>query len=251
MTIKSLEELNREFLLERPGAVTRSTKPDRKAVAEKPDKIFKPKKPDWTLTPDKPKKPDWTLTPDKPKKKSTSSATIKARPEKRKIRGALSTMYWILFYVAILLALFAVLTGSSYSFYTVETLGATDEIPKGSLLLVHSTEPRNLKTGDNITYMRNRSTTVIHEIGNIYEDYPESGSRGFGTKNANDTDGGTEILLEENVVGKVVYTIPVIGTAVSWLSENITIVFIVFGLLIVIFLTFRVKQSNKTVALNN
>ena len=275
MTFKSLEELNREFMSQE---MNRSKTPDREPISEKYDKTSEPEKQITKPAPGKQNKkpapgkhatkpvPEKNISkpapgkqgkkpvpenqgkkpePEKMARATAPAETNKARPPRKKVRSALSVTYWILFYTAILLVLFAILTGSSYSFFTVTSGGATDEIPQGTFLLVHRTDPQELKVGDLITYMRNRSTAEVHEISEIYDNYLDSGSRGFGSKSSIGTTRESDVLISENIIGKVMYVIPVIGTTISWLNDNITVVFIVFGLHIVLFLAIMTKKSKK------
>ena len=256
MTIKTLEELNREFIAENLNRKSLPAESFNIGVDEEDDffssdsstRMLSGAQSRQDASPQRRRqsnsKRESKKTSLERKDLNISTETVKARPKKKKVRGALSISYWILFYVAILLVLFAVLTGSGYSFFNVTSAGATDEIPKGSFLLVHQTDPQDLMIGDNVTYRRDRNVTLIYEIGVIYEDYPDRGSRGFGLKDADDVNGSNKILFEENIIGKVIYTIPVIGTVISMLSDNIIIVIISVVLFIAIFLAFRKKQKD-------
>ena len=121
-----------------------------------------------------------------PSRKITPAQPAAALPRREKPRGALSSITGILFYLAILLLLFSLLTSSRYSFYTVITPGLRDDLPTGSLILLEHTD--------------------------------------------------REIANEENVAGTVVFSIPVVGAVMSWLVEYIYIVFIIFGLCLVLYL---------------
>ena len=161
---------------------------------------------------------------------------LQSKDEKRGIFTIISDS---LFYMAILMILFYALTTGTdgtpkvimgYSYFTVLTSSMQDEIPKGSFILVKQTDPQSLQEGDNITYMRDRSTSVTHKIVEIHENYQNSGARGFRTKGVNNINQDREIVYESNVVGRVILTVPALGAAISYLGANIYIVFIIFGL---------------------
>ena len=208
MAVKSLEDLNREFMLE---CILR--------YQSEPDKPLKLKeKKQSKVTDASPKKPKFVLISD------------------------------ILFYLAILVILISALPSSNggaprpimgYSYFTVLTSSMQGEIPKGSFILVRQTDPQKLKTGDNITYMLNWNTSVTHKIVSIYENYKNSGARGFQTKGINNASPDDEIVYEKNVVGKVALVLPVVGAVISFLGANIYIVFIFFGLCVIFSFVFR------------
>ena|GEM_PF-5209383 len=165
------------------------------------------------------------------------------QPKKtKKKKGLLGIISDILFYSAIITILFSILTSGpkdgapktimGFSYFTVLTSSMQDEIPRGSFILVDHTDPRELKIGDDITYMRDAETSITHKIINIYENYDNSGERGFQTKGVNNADPDKDIVYEANVVGKVVFHVPAVGAIIESLKENIYIVFIIFGLFI-------------------
>ena len=180
---------------------------------------------------------------------------------KQKQRGVIAIISNVAFYTAILIILFTVLTYNSkngtpkmllgYSYFTVLTSSMQNEIPKGSFILVKETESHKLKVGDNITYMRDANTSVTHQIINIYENYQKSGSRGFQTKGVNNANPDKDIVYEENIVGKVIVTLPGVGAAISYLGANIYIIFIIFGLFVLLSFSLRglLKKSDNRLSL--
>jgi signal peptidase len=159
-------------------------------------------------------------------------------PKKR--RGLLTSISDMLFSLAMFMILLVVLTSGSgngapkkffnYSYFTVVTPSMQDEIPQGSFILVKQVDPLELKEGDNITYMADQSTSVTHKILNIYENYGSSGARGFTTYGINNANPDEDIVYEANVVGKVIFVLPVAGAVLTKLGENVFLVFLIFGL---------------------
>ena len=148
----------------------------------------------------------------------------------------------MLFYTAIFTVLLAVVLSEpkgalpkmfmGYSVFVVLTSSMQGEISEGSLILVKQTDPQELKTGDNITFIKNETKTVTHKITDIYENYENSGSRGFQTKgvnNATNPKPDKDIVLASKVAGKVIFVLPGAGAAINNLKGNITVLFIIFG----------------------
>ena len=227
MTIKTLNELNKEFMSE-------------ESVADRPAENRELRQ--ETAVRSKAKR----LTQEKPQKETPQKET----PQKEK-RSARTIVLYILLYLAIMAVLLSTLAASRYSFYTVKTSSMQDEIPKGSLILVERTEPQELEVGDSITFMRDWRTAVTHKITDIYENHRNPGARGFQTKGTNNASQDPEIVHEDHVVGKVIFAIPGIGAALSWVTDNIYIVLATLGLLIIlpvtVFSLHRRKQSSEAI----
>lgn len=164
----------------------------------------------------------------------------------------------IIFYVAVVLVLLTVLTSGSdsgapktifgYSYFTVMSGSMQSELPKGSFILVKKVDTTTLNIDDTITYMRDSATSVTHKIIDIYENYDNTGARGFQTKGVNNANPDSVIVYSSNVVGKVVFSIPALGAIMLYLAENVYIVFIIFGLCVVISFCLRgvfVRPSKK------
>ena len=166
----------------------------------------------------------------------------------------------LVFYVAILAILFSALTSGvndgkpksifGYSYFTVLSGSMQNEIPQGSFILTYATNPQKLAVGDVITFMTDKGITVTHKITDIYENYGGSGSRGFQTKGVNNVNPDKEPVLEENIVGKVILSIPAMGAIVAYLNENIFLVFIMFGLCVILSFCLRGIFEKKGGAAN-
>jgi signal peptidase len=174
--------------------------------------------------------------------KKTKKLQKKQKPVKK--RGVFSLISDILFYLAILTVMFAILTSGTkdgsprtfmgkYSYFTVVSPSMQDELPVGSFILVKKTDAYELQIGDNITFMRDANTNVTHKIADIYENYNDSGARGFQTKGTNNAEPDKEIVYDANVVGKVIFSIPKAGAVISVLRANIYIIFIIFGVFLI------------------
>lgn len=252
MALRTLDEINRAFIsdnsLDSPDSLSESSENGQK-IKRKP------------ITP-------LVIEVEKPlirmKNKSEKSA-VGQNPHRHpnKNRGLLAVISDTLFSLAIVMVLLVVLLHGSnggepktffnYSYFTVLTPSMQDEIPQGSLIIVKKTDPLELKTGDNITFMVDRSMSVTHKIVNIYENYNNSGARGFQTQGVNNANPDRDIVCEANVVGKVVLVLPLIGIILIHLSENVFYVFVIFGLCMLLSFLLRglfAKQSKQIRQIN-
>ena len=194
-----------------------------------------------------------------PLAEETAAGRYKQRTHKSS-RGVFAFISNMVFYMAIVLIMVTVLTSGTengtpktifgYSYFTVVSKSMQDEIPKGSFILVKHGDAKDLKVGDTITYMRDRNTSVTHKIIDIYENYNKSGALGFQTKGVNNLNPDSDVVYEANIVGKVIISIPVMGAVMSFLASNVYLVFIIFGLCVIMSFCLRglfVRPSNRKV----
>ena len=179
--------------------------------------------------------------------------TISAAPEPKKKgkkrRGKLSVILGLLFFIAIFVIFLTILTSDSsngaprtvmgFACCTVLTPSMQREIPKGSLIIVRQTDPKKLKIGDTITYMKNADISVTHKIIDIYKDRENSGALMFRTKGTENANPDKEPVNEANIVGKVIFTVPALGTVITYLRTNIYITVVILGLCLILFIRFN------------
>lgn len=147
----------------------------------------------------------------------------------------------VIFYVAlILMVLCAVIfsggkSNSSiggYSFWEVLTTSMQSVYPRGSLVVVKKVNPGDLVVGDDITFLVDPVTTYTHRIVKIQENYENTAKRGFTTKGVDNPKEDSNIVMADNVVGKVVFHIPFVGQITNWLFSNVWILLLFFFSLI-------------------
>ncbi|WP_288395893.1 signal peptidase I [uncultured Vagococcus sp.] len=140
----------------------------------------------------------------------------------------------LIFYTIIaftLIIISTVLTGSDksgmprniggYAPLTVLTKSMQSVYPKDSFLLVKVTEPKSLKIGDDITFIKENNSTVTHRIIGIEENFQGSGQRGFETKGVENPRADEEIVIADNVIGKVTFSSPKIGKVLVIVRKNL------------------------------
>lgn len=116
------------------------------------------------------------------------------------------------------------------------------ELPVGSLLVIKPTEYQDINIGDDITFVRNQNLTLVtHRVISKDDTTKQITTQGI----ANNTpDAPTSY---ENVVGKVVFSIPYIGYIIIWTSDlkGKIIVGIIIVALIAVSLLFGKNEPNK------
>lgn len=148
----------------------------------------------------------------------------------------------------VLLAVFLI-PKTGWKALSVATSSMSPVIPQGSLVIIHQVPPRSLKVGDVVTYINpaNTKQTITHRI---VATGTELGLPAFTTKgdanNAVDRQ-----ILGGNVVGKVVWHVPKLGTLTSWLRKPLgfALIIILPAILIIIdeirLLVRRLKEADE------
>lgn len=146
-----------------------------------------------------------------------------------KKRSPLSILSSFLFYLLLIVVLalaFAYSQGPSngkeiagYRFYTVLTGSMESVIPQGSLVVVKEVDPKTLSVGQDITFYKDAQTVVTHRIEAITP--TEENQLLFTTKGVNNTRQDPDPVLDKNVVGRVLFHIPVMGKAFAFVVRNV------------------------------
>ena len=154
----------------------------------------------------------------------------------------------LIFYTALALMFFASISWGrgindpififNHTMIQMMTDSMEPDIPASSLIIVQRVSPEELAAGDVITFAVSQSRKETHQIINIWPDYLD-GQIGFQTAGINQVPDDT-IILEGSVLGRVVHSIPRLGSKVMFIPElitepqNIGWVFLVFFVMIAI-----------------
>jgi signal peptidase len=95
------------------------------------------------------------------------------------------------------------LAGDTY-YEPVYTGSMEPAIPVGGIVVIKPVNPETLKIGDIICFQLSEPTSITHRIINITDE-------GFITKGDANEDPDQWIVKKENVIGKVIFTVPFIG----------------------------------------
>ena len=224
--IKSIEEINKEFAEQ--NKLVGAEEKDKPEKAKEKNKLSKSKKKDKELS----------------GKDETSS--------KRKAGSFISDVIFCVAFVAMVVLAFVFSRGDggnikvgSYRLFEVLTSSMESVYPRGSIIFVKETSANELVIGDDITFLRSEDTVVTQRIIKIEEDYAGTGRRGFVTKGVDNINVDDDTVLEADVIGKVTKSFPKIGAMLSWVSERLTAVVFLGGLIVVAFFLKNFWRDNK------
>ena len=132
-----------------------------------------------------------------------------------------------------------------YSVFTVLTGSMRSEIPEGSLIITKYTDPNQIQVGDDITYLREDLSTVTHRVVEIYENYNNSGVRGFRTKGIDNPMVDTFIIHPNNILGVVVFHVAGVGSFLVYVQQNPLLIVLIGIILIALVYTIRYICWNR------
>lgn len=181
-----------------------------------------------SFTPDSPSASSMRISPDilPDFVKNNSNNKVKNQFSKKDIFRIIGN---ILFYLLIFMLLVGALlvksaqkgapiTVAGYTGMVVVSESMQDVIPKGSFILTRKVNVNDLKIGDDITFMASANTSVTHRIVDIQTQ--ADNKLVFKTKGVNNQLPDDDLVLEDNIVGKVVYSNLFIGSVAQWISTN-------------------------------
>ena len=178
-----------------------------------------------------------------------SNAKSAAFRKKKRKNGITGAIFYIFLIAMVILAQSIFGNGDEphiflgHAVLTILSDSMKSELPRDSLVIVRHVDPNTIQIGDNITFLVNSKTSVTHKVVNIIENYGDTGVRGFQTKGVDNKQPDREIVSAVNVLGKVVFHIPMIGAAASWVGGNILLLLVItigmIGLLFSLYKTLR------------
>ena len=167
----------------------------------------------------------------------------------------------IIFYLALVaMVAFAVLfsrgafgsqTVGGYRFYEVLTTSMDSVYPRGSLILIEEVDANELVVGDDITFVKGSGDLITHRIEEIKENHEGSGSRAFVTKGVDNAAADADVVLAEEIVGKVVKGFTGLGAALSLIGSNLWIVLVLFLALMALSFFLKVFRREQKKIQNN
>ena len=119
---------------------------------------------------------------------------------------------------------------AGFSGFTVLSNSMYPEIHKDSFVLTKKMDPLELQEGDTITFLNDPSSTVTHKIVGIIENYQDTGKRDFETKGVANVEKDRLPVLEDNVVGKVIFHNYEIGRILIFLKHKLFYIVLLYVL---------------------
>jgi len=169
----------------------------------------------------------------------TEQAKTEEQQDKDKKKNTGRLVSDVAFYAVIAFILIATLLYSGrayngfhifgYSGFSVLSGSMEREIPQGSLVITKEVKPENIKIGDDITFIRRDNATITHRVVNIIENYEGSGNKVFQTQGLENPEPDPDLVFPGNIIGVVQYTIPGLGFFLNYIADNIGLVFIILG----------------------
>jgi signal peptidase I len=169
-----------------------------------------------------------------------------------KIKNALKIIENIFLYIILTITIILIIFTSSsrfkgqqpsifgYKIYEVQSGSMTPTINMGSLIIVKEINPKDIKTNDIITYKGSTQSLVTHRVVDIQKKKEFN----FVTKGDANTTPDPLVVRGEDVFGKVIFSIPIIGYILNFLKTNIYFIISIILLIILTFIYIK-KQVNK------
>lgn len=144
--------------------------------------------------------------------KSTNKSEEQNKIMLNKISKILKIISTVFLSLAVILAiLMAGLRIFGLQIYTVLSPSMEPNFQTGSLIYVKEVDTADLKERDVITFRLTGSTTATHRIIEIIPDQDDPKAICFRTKGDNNKDADRAPVKSEDVLGKVIFTIPLLG----------------------------------------
>lgn len=117
----------------------------------------------------------------------------------------------------------------------------TDGFTSGAIIILQQVNPETLKEGDIITFYPVAGNTESYLTHRVIKTMDElDGQQGFFIQTQGDANTGADIPISGNqVVGKVIFTIPLIGNFLNFVRDNLVVVAVFLATLFGVFLTFK------------
>ena len=123
--------------------------------------------------------------------------------------------------------------------YVITTNSMSPKLKDGDILIIKKEKEENLKIGDIITFQKN-GINITHRITKIEE---EQGKKIYTTKGDNNTVEDSEKVKYEEIKGKELIKIPLLGKFIKSLQNQI--VFLLIILLILILIYWKINLIEK------
>jgi signal peptidase len=127
-----------------------------------------------------------------------------------------------------------------YTPMTVLTGSMQREIPQGAFIIAKEVDPSTIQIGHDITYIEENGRITTHRVVDIIENHGGSQHRAFQTQGLENAAPDEELVIDHNLIGKVIFMNHLMGQIIQFVQEFI--VFIV--LFIVLFACLFVVLKN-------
>ena len=122
--------------------------------------------------------------------------------------------------------------------YTVLSGSMEPNYHVGSLVYVKPVDPFDIKAGDVITFMLNDTALATHRVVEVIPDEEDTSVVRFTTKGDANEHEDANPVHSNNVIGKVVFTIPYLGYISSFIQHPPGMYFAIAAVVVLILLVF-------------
>ncbi len=151
----------------------------------------------------------------------------------KSVKNALNAVTWLLIGLVLVAAiLLAGVRLIGYQVFTVVSGSMEPDIHVGALVYVKELKPHEVKEGDDITFVTDGEKVVTHRVIKVDED---KGIYRYYTKGTNNETADAMPVHQNNLVGKVHFTVPYLGYLAEFIKNPPgTYIAIAFGVLLLL-----------------
>jgi signal peptidase len=135
-----------------------------------------------------------------------------------------------------------VILGSEVPIAVVESGSMKPTLNIGDVIIVKGINPKEIKVNDIIVYKRISGGKEIYIVHRVIEIFNDQGNLKFRTKGDNNLVPDYWLVDEKDVVGIVIFKIPLIGYVSLAIQSNPAIYYLIIFVIIVLFLSSIIKQ---------
>jgi len=132
-----------------------------------------------------------------------------------------------------------------FSAMRVLTRSMQSELPQDSLIITRRVDPDTLQVGDDISFFLDENTIVTHRIVAVHYNHEGSGERAFQTQGIENRMPDHQLVIPENIIGRVIFNNLTIGRIATIIQENLIISGILAVMIIGLFASMRMIFSKK------
>lgn len=126
-----------------------------------------------------------------------------------------------------------------YKAYIITSDSMKPEINNGDVVIVREIEQEEIKENDVIVFSENIKS-ITHRVIEVID---VGGNKEYKTKGDNNQVEDSQLVLFENIKGRVMFKIPFLGTVILFMKNQIIVLILL--LLILLFCLYKMNKSDK------
>lgn len=129
-----------------------------------------------------------------------------------------------------------------YKAFIITSGSMSPKIDIGDVIIIKGVSQDEINTDDIITYKRDNEQTTTHRVINIIE---ENGQKQYITKGDNNKVGDEQQISFAQIEGKVILTIPYLGTLIEFLEDKMVILILILIILIILLIYISINERKE------